>query len=136
MYRRVQLHSKTLRRSSADRKTTILVRFTDSTVQRPFWIFGHNPNSVAITEQYINMGVNALEPDVEYFSSLKDDPVTKGFYIAHQLDSSFIACWGVVHSARGRDRTMLIIKVRHTGWKPVLRIANVLELWFEETTEQ
>src|SRR5262249_28822673 len=75
--------------------------FTDSThppVQRPFWIFGHNPNTVAITEKYINMGVNALEPDVEYFDQSYMDQIDKdrtavglnalhlqpGFYIAHQ----------------------------------------------------
>jgi hypothetical protein len=70
--------------------------FTDSTTPRPFWIFGHNPNTLAVTETYINMGVNALEPDVEFFAdkakdSSGNDTVSKGFYIAHQLDTSGIA---------------------------------------------
>src|SRR5262249_2290624 len=44
---------------------------------RPFWIFGHNPNSVAVTEQYLKMGVNALEPDLEYFAAKASDPVSQ-----------------------------------------------------------
>jgi len=31
------------------------------------------------------MGVNALEPDIEYFPDKASDPVSKGFYIAHQV---------------------------------------------------
>jgi hypothetical protein len=58
--------------------------FTDTTIHRPFWIFAHNPNTLAITESYINMGVNALEPDVEFFSDHSSDTVSQGFYIAHQ----------------------------------------------------
>ena len=63
---------------------------TTPPVSRPFWIFAHNPDTVAITEKYIDMGVNALEPDIEYFSGKSGDPVSKGFYIAHQLDTSFL----------------------------------------------
>src|SRR5437016_267470 len=51
-------------------------------------------------------------------------------------NSSLSACWGVTHSARGLERTMLIIWFRETGWKPVLRVADVLEFRFEETMEQ
>jgi hypothetical protein len=68
---------------------------TTPPVTRPFWIFAHNPNTVAITEKYIDMGVNALEPDLEYFSSKSSDPVSKGFYIAHQLDTSFLGTLGL-----------------------------------------
>src|SRR5262249_48018440 len=67
-----------------------------TSTQRPFWVYGHNPNSVAITETYLQKGVNALEPDIEYFpkdwEDTTDVPHTQyhnaaGFYIAHQLGS-------------------------------------------------
>jgi hypothetical protein len=74
--------------------------FTDSTnppVPRPFWIFAHNPDSEAITQQYLQKGVNGLEPDIEYFSASDITSVNNarsllglslltaqpGFYIAH-----------------------------------------------------
>jgi Ca2+-binding RTX toxin-like protein len=52
--------------------TTADAIFTDSTsppVPRPFWVIAHNPDTVEVTAQYLQMGVNGLEPDIEYFSA-------------------------------------------------------------------
>jgi hypothetical protein len=46
-------------------QTTAQATFTDST-PHPFWIFGHNPNSIDDANNYVALGVNALEPDIEY----------------------------------------------------------------------
>lgn len=43
--------------------------------KRPFYIIGHNPNTIEETEQYLHLGANALEPDV----IIKDNQ----FYISH-----------------------------------------------------
>src|SRR5258706_12717507 len=55
--------------------------------------------------------------------------------------SSPRACWGVRHSARGRDRTMLMLKgplsvVSCPLSEPWSGIADVLKLWFEEAADQ
>src|SRR6267142_2101937 len=55
--------------------------------------------------------------------------------------SSPRACCGVRHSARGRDRTMLMLKGPLSVVScPLLEawsgIADVLKFWFEETAEQ
>jgi hypothetical protein len=42
-------------------------QFTDSApVPHPFWIFGHNPNANQDATDYLNLGANALEPDIEF----------------------------------------------------------------------
>jgi hypothetical protein len=48
---------------------TAQATFTDSApIPHPFWIFGHNPNSIADARASVAVGANALEPDVMWIS--------------------------------------------------------------------
>src|SRR5947209_1787580 len=44
-------------------------------IKRPFYIIGHNPNTIAEAEEFLSAGANALEPDIIY----KDGQ----FYVSH-----------------------------------------------------
>src|SRR5262249_1394679 len=69
--------------------------FTDSgSPPRPFWIWGHNPNTIADAEANLQNGANALEPDVQAWPN-GSDPITHdaanqhdGLAIAHDPDGS------------------------------------------------
>jgi len=43
--------------------------------KRPFYIIGHNPNTIAEAEEFLKLGANALEPDIIH--------INNGFYISH-----------------------------------------------------
>jgi hypothetical protein len=45
-------------------RATARALFKDS--GRPFWVFGHNPNSEDDATTYMQLGANALEPDIEF----------------------------------------------------------------------
>jgi FG-GAP-like repeat/PLAT/LH2 domain/FG-GAP repeat len=59
---------------------TARTQFTDS--GHPIWIFAHNPNSEFDVDLYLGLGVNALEPDIEYV------PADGGLVIRHDTDIS------------------------------------------------
>jgi hypothetical protein len=49
--------------------------------KRPFYIIGHNPNTIEEAEEYLRYGVNALEPDIIYHS--------QQFYVSHAHPVSY-----------------------------------------------
>src|SRR5206468_10435427 len=44
-------------------------------IRRPFYIIGHNPNTLEEAGEYLQLGANALEPDI----IIKDNQ----FYVSH-----------------------------------------------------
>lgn len=49
--------------------------------KRPFYIIGHNPNSIEEVKEYLDKGANALEPDIVHAGGK--------FYVTHQAHISY-----------------------------------------------
>ena len=50
--------------------------------QRPFYVIGHNPNTLADCRAFLEAGANGLEPDVQW------DPIRNDLVIAHDAEDA------------------------------------------------
>jgi hypothetical protein len=59
---------------------------------RPFYIFAHNPNTIADVERALSQGANALEPDITFTSQLTCGPNRVDNLIDCDTDIPFNSC--------------------------------------------
>lgn len=52
--------------------------------QRPFYIIGHNPNTIDEAREFLHNGANALEPDIVYAEN--------HYYVSHNKLPSYEDC--------------------------------------------
>ncbi len=67
--------------------------------RRPFYIFGHNPNTVQLVHDDLNRGANALEPDVSVLASdiCSGDPTDSRNLVTCDTDVPGCVCSGVTY---------------------------------------
>ena len=106
--------------------------------RQPFFVIGHNPNSIEEANDYLLKGANALEPDIVYADGI--------FYVSHQEHLSYDGVptlndylLGLTHLLQDNPRyqlALIIWDIKTTNFDPNELVAQIKKSFTGKAAEE